>query len=75
MVRRGVDGSSPSEGFRKQLQIRGFVSIAVAARGDTRSHRGRTGGPWPRIRHDPLLGEQGGVSGIALRRPLRFRRS
>ena len=42
--KEGVDGSSPSEGFKKPLQMSGVFSLLVAALGDTRSHRGRTGG-------------------------------
>ena len=41
--KEGVDGSSPSEGFEKPLQIRGLLSSFVAFVGDTRSNRGRTG--------------------------------
>jgi hypothetical protein len=43
--KEGVDGSSPSEGFKKPLQIARFARLHVAHSGDARSHRGRTG-PW-----------------------------
>jgi hypothetical protein len=42
--KEGVDGSSPSEGLKKSLQIGDFSGVLVAHFGDTRSHRGRTGG-------------------------------
>src|SRR5579862_4113218 len=35
--KEGVDGSSPSEGFAKELQISPFRALSVAAPGDARS--------------------------------------
>jgi hypothetical protein len=40
--KEGVDGSSPSEGLRKPLQMSGFLGMFVDLFGDTRSHAGRT---------------------------------
>jgi aryl-alcohol dehydrogenase-like predicted oxidoreductase len=41
--KEGVDGSSPSEGFRKVPQTTTSSSVLVAMCGDTRSHRVRAG--------------------------------
>jgi hypothetical protein len=57
--KEGVDGSSPSEGFKKPLQVGSFLALFVAGSGDTRSHRGRTDRPMQRLVHDPLFSEEG----------------
>jgi hypothetical protein len=50
--KEAVDGSSPSEGFEKSLEIDSFLHVAVAHARDMRSHRGRTA---QRFGHYPLF--------------------
>jgi hypothetical protein len=57
--KEGVDGSSPSEGLKKSLQIGDLFGVLVACSGDTRSHRGRTRGRRGSGAADPLPSGQG----------------
>ena len=56
--KEGVDGSSPSEGFKKPQHISGFLSMLVVGSGDTRSHQGRTGLRTHVADGDPLSSEE-----------------